>query len=162
VSVAATTAMLGVLLSQILGISRMLFAMARRGDLPAWLAHVHPRYGVPDRAVLLTGAVIAATAWFGTLRWVVAAATFTVLLYYAITNLAALRLPPGERRFPPWIPGIGLISCLALAAAQRWETIAAGIALLVAGYGLRLLFRLAGGRASGALRVARARRRISR
>lgn len=145
VSVAGTTAMLGVLLSQILGISRMLFAMARRGDLPRFLAHVHPRYGVPDRGILLTGAVIAATAWFGTLRWIVAAATFTILLYYAITNLAALRLRPEARLFPPWIAGVGLISCLLLAAAQRWETIAAGVVLLMAGYALRSLCRIVAG-----------------
>jgi len=55
VGIAATTAMLGVLLSQIVGISRMMFAMARRGDLPRTLEHVSSGYSVPDYGILLSG-----------------------------------------------------------------------------------------------------------
>ena len=75
VTIGAVTAMLGVLLSQILGISRMLFALARRRDLPPTLAHVHPVYGVPDRGILLTGLAAVMIALFGTLQAIVAAAT---------------------------------------------------------------------------------------
>ena len=41
----------------ILGYSRQIFALARAGYLPAWLAAVHPRFGTPYRAVLAGGAV---------------------------------------------------------------------------------------------------------
>jgi APA family basic amino acid/polyamine antiporter len=141
VTIGATTAMLGVLLSQILGISRMLFAMARRRDLPAALEHVHPSHAVPDRGVLLTGAVIALVAVFGTLEWVVAAASFTILLYYGITNLAALRMRREDRLFPPSIPALGLVFCGLLAASLRPGTIASGLALLAAGFLVRTLCR---------------------
>ncbi len=37
--------------------SRLLFSMARDGQLPRFLAHVHPKRRVPDRAVLLVAAI---------------------------------------------------------------------------------------------------------
>jgi APA family basic amino acid/polyamine antiporter len=141
VGVGAMTAMLGVLLSQVFAISRMAFAMARKRDLPRGLAHVDAARAVPDRAVLLTGAIITAVALVGTLQWVVAAATFTILAYYAITNLAALRMPPAQRLYPPWIAVLGLVFCVVLAASQRPITIASGLALLAIGFGLRAALR---------------------
>src|SRR5690606_7765408 len=67
VAVAGVTGMLGVILSQLLGLSRMAFAMARGGDLPAALGAVHARYHSPGRAVVLIGAVAAVVAATGTL-----------------------------------------------------------------------------------------------
>jgi basic amino acid/polyamine antiporter, APA family len=93
VSIGGVTAMLGVILSQLLGLSRMGFAMARRGDLPQFLAAVHPRWAVPHRAVLVIGAIAAVVAATGTLRGVASAASFTILVYYGIANVAALRMP---------------------------------------------------------------------
>jgi APA family basic amino acid/polyamine antiporter len=139
--VGAVTAMLGVLLSQIVGISRVMLAMARRGDFPPALGHVSEAHAVPDRGILLTGSIIALLAIFGTLQWVVATATFTILLYYGITNVAALRMAPEDRLFPRVIPIIGLITCLLLAVSLPPRTIALGIALLAAGFALRWLLR---------------------
>jgi APA family basic amino acid/polyamine antiporter len=51
----------------------------------------------------------------GDLRVAWSFSAFSVLLYYAITNAAALRLSPEERRFPPWTAWAGLASCLFLA-----------------------------------------------
>jgi basic amino acid/polyamine antiporter, APA family len=141
VIVGATTAMLGVLLSQILGISRMFFAMARRRDLPAVLDHVHPRHGIPDRGVLLTSVFLILVALFGTLEAIVSAASFTILLYYSIANLSALRMDPADKLFPDWVPVLGLISCLLLASTLQITVIAAGLGLLLVGFALRYLFR---------------------
>ncbi|WP_230623371.1 ethanolamine permease [Chromobacterium subtsugae] len=41
----------------IMGYSRQIFALARAGYLPAWLAAVHPRFKTPHRAILAGGAV---------------------------------------------------------------------------------------------------------
>jgi basic amino acid/polyamine antiporter, APA family len=38
---------------------RILFAMARDGLLPAWMAEVHPRYQTPHRLTLVCGATVA-------------------------------------------------------------------------------------------------------
>jgi len=140
--------MLGVLLSQILGISRMMLAMARRGDLPSWLGHVDKGRGTPDVAIVVTTTVIAALAVIGTLAWVVAAASFTILLYYAITNIAALRLDAEGRLYPRWIAWLGLLSCLGLAASLDRRTIAAGCMLLAIGLTLRFLWHRLGSRSS--------------
>lgn len=133
VSVGGVTAMLGVILSQLLGLSRMTFAMARRGDLPGALAHLHPRHGVPGRAVLVVGAIAAVVAATGTLQSVAAAASFTILVYYGIANLAALRMPAGARRYPNAVPIVGLTCCAALAFALAPRTIATGVAILALG-----------------------------
>ena len=137
----AATAMLGVLLSQILGISRMMLAMARQGDLPRFLDHIEETRGVPSSGVILTGALAAFLAAVGTLEAVIAAAAFTILIYYALTNLAALRLSAVQRLYPRWIAWAGLATCLAMAAALPLQTVLAGTALLAAGFALRFLFR---------------------
>jgi len=140
VAIGATTAMLGVLLSQILGISRMIFAMARRGDVPSALAHVHPVHAVPDRGIFLTAAAMLLVILFGTLELIVATAAFTILLYYSIANLAAFRMRPEDRLYPRWIPVLGFISCLVLAATLELKVILSGLGLLALGFLLRWLF----------------------
>jgi basic amino acid/polyamine antiporter, APA family len=140
VAVGGVTAMLGVILSQVLGLSRMAFAMARRGDLPAFLAHVHPRYEVPDRAVLLIGAVAAVVAATGTLRGVAAAAAFTILIYYGIANYAALRMPRAAKLYSDAVPAIGLVACILLSVSLAWPTIRTGLLVLAAGFVFRFLW----------------------
>jgi len=134
----AATAMLGVLLSQILGISRMMLAMARRGDLPRVLAQISQSRGVPVPAIVLTGSIAATLALAGRLETIIAAAAFTILIYYSLANLAALRLPAGQRLYPPWIAWAGLATCLAMASALPLHTIMIGIGLLAVGFALRI------------------------
>jgi APA family basic amino acid/polyamine antiporter len=141
VSVGGVTAMLGVILSQILGLSRMVFAMARRGDLPAALAHVHPRHGAPDRAVLLVGAIAAVIAATGTLAGIAAAASFTILVYYGIANIAALRMPMDDKLYSDAVPIVGALTCAVLALSLSPATIATGLATLAAGVAFRIAYR---------------------
>lgn len=145
VSVAGVTAMLGVILSQLLGLSRMGFAMARRRDLPALLDHVHPGYGVPGRAVVVIGAIAAAVAATGSLRGVASAAAFTILVYYGIANVAAWRMPASAKLFPDLVPIVGVTACAALALSLPPTVIATGMIVLLAGVVLRLLLRRFGG-----------------
>ena len=141
VGVGAATAMFGVLLSQIVGISRMMFAMARRRDLPKALEYVSERHAVPDFGIILSGLVIVLLAIFGTLQFVVSAAAFTILIYYGIANICALRLANENKRYPKWVAILGLIFCVAMAASLPVQTIVAGISVLVVGFLLRFLMR---------------------
>lgn len=134
---AAATAMLGVLLSQVLGISRMLLAMGRRHDLPPALAHIHECRQIPLLAIMLTGAIILAMVIFGTLGFILRMATFTILLYYTITDLAALKQPREEQQYGRWVPVLGLIGCLVMAGSLSWQTILSGLGVLIAGVLLR-------------------------
>jgi APA family basic amino acid/polyamine antiporter len=141
VAVGGVTAMLGVILSQLLGLSRMAFAMSRRGDLPSFLKHVHRHYKVPGRAVLLIGAITAVVAATGTLRGVASAAAFTILIYYGIANLAALRMPREAKLYPYFIAVIGIAACALLAVSLSSRIILTGCVVLAAGVMFRLLFR---------------------
>lgn len=132
ISLAAITAMLGVLLNLLLGLSRVMLAMGRRGDLPRALAHVTPE-GSPRAAVIVTGVLIGALVTVGSVRTTWSFSAFTVLVYYALTNLAALRLPPESRRYPRWVPALGLLSCLGLAFWVDPAIWMAGLGLIAAG-----------------------------
>lgn len=130
VRIGAVAAALGSFLSLMTGVTRTAFAMADAGDLPRWLAAVHPRHRVPHHAELLTGAVVLAVALAGGLRAAIGFSAFTVLLYYAVANASALTLTRQERRWPKGLPAFGLLGCLALAASLSPTVIAAGAAVL--------------------------------
>ncbi|MEN0062968.1 MAG: APC family permease [Myxococcota bacterium] len=132
VAVGAVTAMLGVLLNLVLGLSRVAFAMARRRDLPESFAAVSSAQS-PVRAVWLVGLVIAGLVLLGDVRSTWTFSAFTVLIYYSITNLAALALPPEHRRFPRLVSVLGLVSCAGLAVFVPLEMALAGATVLFVG-----------------------------
>jgi len=114
VAIGAVTAMLGVLLNLILGLSRVLMAMGRRGDMPSATARLDPAGKTPYVAVVIIGVVVASLALSGDIRLTWTFSAFTVLIYYALTNAAALRLPSAHRLLPRWLAWAGLGSCLFL------------------------------------------------
>ncbi|MGH3682843.1 MAG: APC family permease [Natronosporangium sp.] len=136
VRVGAAIAVTGVLLALLAGLARTVLAMARRRDLPAALDAVHPRRRVPHRAELAVAAVVLALVSFGDLRDAIGFASFTVLVYYAITNASALTL--GGRS--GWaqvrlraLAAAGLAGCLLLAVTLPVGSVLAGAAVLAAG-----------------------------
>ena len=133
VAVGAVTAMLGVLLNLLLGLSRVLLAMARRGDMPSGLAELQGTQASPRRAVLVVGCLISVLALTGSVKTTWSFSAFTVLVYYAITNLAALLLPVAARRFPRWLAACGLVSCLGLAFWVEPHIWLAGLAWVAVG-----------------------------
>jgi APA family basic amino acid/polyamine antiporter len=112
-TVGAATALLGVLLNLILGLSRVLLAMGRRRDMPRLVSRVTG--GTPRVAVITMGLVVAAITFVGDIRLTWSFSAVTVLIYYALTNLAALRLSERQRRYPRIISVVGLVGCLARA-----------------------------------------------
>jgi len=114
ISLGAMIATASVLLTTIMGISRIVFSMARSHDLPLLFERIHPRFGTPHYAIVMSGACMVAALLLADLALVVAISTFAMLLYYLIGNIAALRLPRKHRRYPSWVPGIGALSCTGL------------------------------------------------
>lgn len=141
INLGASTAMLGVLLSQILGISRMLFAMGRKGDLYPAFQHLHPKYKVPHLGIFITGLIILGLTVLGNFKFILASAAFTILLYYSITNIAALKQPKAERRYGRIVPVLGLLGCLAMACSLDLNIILSGLFLLFIGFVVRTVFR---------------------
>ncbi len=141
-AVGAITAMLGVLLNLILGLSRVWLAMGRRRDMPRVLARLNPEGTTPYVAVVVVEVTIALLILLGDVKTTWSFSAFSVLIYYAITNLAALQLSPAERLYPQWLAWLGLGNCLFLAfwvQRQIWLT---GLALIAAGLIWRAIVRL--------------------
>ena len=124
-AVGAITAMLGVMLNLLLGLSRVVLAMARRSDLPFYFSKINSR-GVPLRATFFVSTIIGGLVCIGDVRLSWSFSAMTVLIYYAFTNLCVIRVSPSERIFPAWPAWIGLFSCLSLAIFIQWEVLIAG------------------------------------
>ncbi|MEO6795256.1 MAG: amino acid permease [Mycobacterium sp.] len=144
VGAGAVVAAVGSLLALILGVSRTTFAMARDRHLPHLLAAVHPKSGVPHRAELLIGAVVAVLAATTDIRGAIGFSSFAVLIYYAIANASAWTLRPDQGRPPRIVPITGLLGCIVIAFALPLPSILSGAAVLAVGaavYGIRQLRR---------------------
>lgn len=115
ISLGAMTAMLGVLLNLILGLSRVLLAMGRRNDMPSATSQVSPTRAVPYIATLTVAGIITSFVLSGNIKIAWSFSAFTVLIYYAVTNACAIRLSKSERLYPAWISWCGLSACLFLA-----------------------------------------------
>ena len=113
VTAGAIAALGGSLLNLLLGLSRVLLAMARRREMPPWFAAV--RGDSPRRAVWAVGLGVAAVAGCGSVKLAWSVSACAVLLYYGLTNAAALRLPAESRRYPRAIAWLGLFGCASLA-----------------------------------------------
>ena len=141
VSIGAITAMLGVLLNLILGLSRVMLAMARRSDMPVGLAEVNAETGSPEKAVWAVGIIVALIVLIGNVKTTWSFSAFTVLIYYSITNLAAIRMPKQRRIYPIQFAWAGLIGCLSLAFwidSMIWFV---GLLLIVFGFVWKLLMQ---------------------
>jgi APA family basic amino acid/polyamine antiporter len=137
----AMTALLGVLLNLILGLSRVMLAMGRRRDMPVAVARVTKTGRTPEVAVVTVGVLIAILVLIGDIRTTWSFSAFTVLLYYAITNLAAYQLPAEKRRYPRAIAALGLLACLFLAFWVEPAIWLTGTLLVVIGLGWRWMMR---------------------
>lgn len=140
VTVGAIMAIAGVLLNLILGLSRVAFSMGREGDLPGVLGRVS-RKQEPLVAVMSIGLFIAVLALFGGLESVWGFSAFAVLCYYAITNLAALKLNAHDRLYPRFVSILGLCGCLGLAIWITPKIIVICLVIIAIGLGLRHILR---------------------
>ena len=118
-----------------------MFAMARKRDLPSFLEKVHTEHKVPHIGIFVSGGIIILLSIFGTLKVIVSTATFTILLYYSITNIAAMKMHRENKIYPNWIPVAGLLTRLSMAEFIEGETIIAGLSLLAFGLILRFIMQ---------------------
>ena len=139
VRVGAGIASLGVLLNLVPGVSRTSLAMARRGELPTWFAKVDTERSLPLRAELTVAAVVTLLTAMLDLRGAIGASGVAILTYYAITNAAALRLAPDERRWPRAVAVVGLVGCVTLAVTLPLTAVLIGSGVLASGAAARLL-----------------------
>ncbi|MEN6371462.1 MAG: amino acid permease [Armatimonadota bacterium] len=138
VSIGALTAIFTVFLTDMLGVSRMFFALARSRELPDWLSRVHRKYGTPYLAILLNGIIVALLASTVNFQGIVKVASFGMLVYYGLTCITALRMPSTERRYNRVFDVAGFASCFALAFFLSLHIILLG--LIVIAFGIVYFF----------------------
>ncbi|GAB3039356.1 amino acid permease [Parafrigoribacterium mesophilum] len=139
VRVGGAAASLGALLALIAGIGRTGLAMAREGDLPRWLAAVHPRFKVPHRAEVALAAVVGILVVGVDLRGAIGFSSFGVLLYYFVANVAAFSQRREQRRYPKALQVLGGTGCLVLVATVPLPAIGIGVVVLLVGILYRLI-----------------------
>jgi basic amino acid/polyamine antiporter, APA family len=129
----AALASLGALLALMAGVGRTSLAMAREGDLPRWLAAVHPRFHVPHHAELALAVVVGVLVLGTDLRGALGFSSFGVLVYYAIANASAFTQPSTDRRWPRVLNVLGVVGCLTLAVALPVGAVLAGLLMFAVG-----------------------------
>jgi APA family basic amino acid/polyamine antiporter len=108
-------------------------AMSRHRDLPRRLGPLGAR-GVPWIAELVAAAGAVLVVMLSGPVMAVALAACAALVYFALVNLAALRLPSGTRRWPAWTSVLGAPLCLGLAVLLPRTQVVIAAAVLVAGW----------------------------
>ncbi len=139
----AITAMLGVVLNLILGLSRVALAMARRNDLPQSLSTVNEK-GVPRIATIFVVVIIGFLVLLGDVKVSWSFSAFTVLLYYSLTNLCAILIEKESRLYPAWISWTGLIGCFSLAFWITPKIVFISLIVLLVGLIFRVGFKTIG------------------
>jgi APA family basic amino acid/polyamine antiporter len=122
IAVGGILATASVLLTSVLGVSRMAYAMAKRKDLPQALAKLDPKRNTPIYATWIVGLTMTILVLLIDLSRVVAISSFAMLFFYTLANISALRLKPKKRTYPKILPAVGAISCLALLAFELFAS----------------------------------------
>jgi APA family basic amino acid/polyamine antiporter len=122
IAIGAVAGITSVLVVMMLGQIRVFFAMSRDRLLGPWLSMVHPRFGTPHRATILTGVAVATLAALipigeaadmtniGTFfAFVLVCISVVILRYTKPDHPRPFRLP-----FMPIVPILGTAACLGL------------------------------------------------
>ena len=124
ISAIAIVATLNTILAQMTMAARVIYGMARQGDLPSVLGRVHRRTATPLIATALIAAFVIALALAVSFEWLAETTSLATLLVFALVNLALLRLryrrvhSHGPHvRVPIWVPAVGLATCVAMIAS---------------------------------------------
>lgn len=115
----ATISAFGFVTSDILSSPRILFAFGRDGVLPAWFAHVHPRYRSPDVAIITYAVIAFAFSVSSTFEALAVLSNIAVLLMYLLCCAACWLLIGRDVRAdgPPFnFPGVKIVPALAIIA----------------------------------------------
>ena len=108
----------------IIGGSRVMFALAESGVLPAAFARLHPTYRTPWVGILTLGAIACISPLFGRtiLLWLINAGSFAVVVAYLFVPVAFLALRrkrpdmprPFRVKLPNWVGGSAIALGIAL------------------------------------------------
>jgi APA family basic amino acid/polyamine antiporter len=139
ISVFAVLSILTVMLTFLLGVTRVWFSMSRDGLLPPWFAKVD-RTGTPQRVTWIAGVASALLAGVFPIRAVADLTNIGILSAFIVVCAAVILFrytrpdTPRSFRLPfmPFVPAFGVLSSLFLIWQLPWETWARfGVWLLI-------------------------------
>ncbi|PMD04050.1 APC family permease, partial [Brevibacterium paucivorans] len=82
----------------LMGASRLMWALAQSGMLPAWFGKIHPTYRTPINALLFIGTLSVIAPFLGSamLGWVVDAGSPMIVITYFLVSIAFIKLRKKE------------------------------------------------------------------
>jgi basic amino acid/polyamine antiporter, APA family len=130
ISGGAVIAMTTVLLVFQIGQPRIFFSMSRDGLLPPYFARVHPKYRTPHITTVWTGVLVAGVSAVTNINEMVELTNIGTLFAFVLVNAGIIILrrtdPDRPRAFRtpwvPWIPLLGIFSCIYLMCGLPWVT----------------------------------------
>jgi amino acid transporter len=124
-TVIAIVATLNGIIVQIIMAARVLYGLARQGNLPRMLGEVHSATRAPMRATVLTTTIVLALAVLLPLDRLADWTSRLTLLLFALVNGALIAIkqremapPPGVLVAPRWVPWAGVATTLAVVAVE--------------------------------------------
>ncbi len=87
----------------VVGVSRIVFSMAKFKQLPDWFNQIHPKYRTPTRSIIFFGVIGMLLAFLGGLEKVADLYTFAALFTYIFVNISLYRLRKIDKdAYRPW------------------------------------------------------------
>jgi len=147
VGVGSVLSMTGNNAGQVLSGSRMLYALAEHGELPAFFGRIHPRFRTPANAVIFTSAVALLLGLSGSFAAIAVVSALARLVTYTGACAATLRLrsPAFSNTvkpatfvapFGPVVPMIAIAVSIAVVAGATRQQLLGGLAALAVGAAL--------------------------
>ena len=129
ISAFAVVSILTVMLTFLLGVTRVWFSMSRDGLLPRWFSGTDSR-GTPQRVTWIAGGASALLAGFFPIRAVADLTNIGILAAFVVVCVAVIVLrrtqpdAPREFRLPlmPWVPAFGVLASGFLMLQLHWAT----------------------------------------
>ena len=168
ISAGAVAGLTTVVMTLLIGASRVFFAMCRDHLLPHRIARVHPRFGTPVKITVGIGTVVALVAAFtpiGRLEEMVNIGTLAAFTLVSVAVVLLRRRQPDLERpfrvpFSPVLPIISAAICVYLMLNLSLETWLRFLVWMGIGFGLYFAYgyrhsRLATGLSQGGLQMSR-------
>jgi APA family basic amino acid/polyamine antiporter len=129
ISVFAVVSILTVMLTFLLGVTRVWFSMSRDGLLPGWFAHTDHN-GTPQRVTWIAGIASAVLAGIFPIRAVADLTNIGILSAFVVVCVSVILFrytrPDAPRTFRlplmPFVPIFGVVASLFLILQLHWET----------------------------------------
>jgi amino acid transporter len=123
----AIVATLNTILAQMTMASRIIYGMARQGDLPIHFSKVHARTGTPLIATAVVLLTVVGLALAFPIEKLAEGTSLATLTTFTLVNLSLLRIRSRRTqstaphvRVPVWVPALGALTCVVMIGSAVW------------------------------------------